>query len=250
MENPSEFADYIVYVDESGSPPLDKYQANYPMFVLTFCIFEKKRFAEQTATALPSLKFDYSGHDQRDIRKKEGVFRMLSEPRRTGFLNALTETIGLSEMSIISVVLRKDRLNQVDAVWTEDLREPYSFAMKEGLQRLYEFVKSTGQTDRRWHVICESRGLVPDKRLKAAVKSICAGNNVDGCRYPFELTMCAKSVNSEGLQCADLTARPIGLYVYDPDAKNRTYPILRQKFWRNGAEVDTESPRGLIVFPQ
>ncbi len=255
MENSSEFADYIVYVDESGSPPLDKYQANYPMFVLTFCIFEKKSFAEQTATALQCLKFDYFGHDQvifheRDIRKKEGVFKMLSEPRRERFLGDLTEAIDRSEMSIISVVLRKDRLNQADADLMLNLKDAYGFAMKEGLQRLYEFVQSKGQTGRRWHVVCESRGHAEDKRLAAVVKSVCAGSNVDGCRYPFELAMCAKSVNSEGLQCADLTARPIGLYVFDPDAKNRTYPILRRKFWHKGSEADSENPRGLIVFPQ
>ena len=36
------FGDYIVFVDESGDQSLKSVNANYPVFVLSFCIFEKR----------------------------------------------------------------------------------------------------------------------------------------------------------------------------------------------------------------
>jgi len=38
----AEFSDYIVYVDESGDHNLERINPEYPLFVLAFCIFEKK----------------------------------------------------------------------------------------------------------------------------------------------------------------------------------------------------------------
>lgn len=35
----SEFSDYVVYVDESGDPNLKKINPNFPVFVLTLCVF-------------------------------------------------------------------------------------------------------------------------------------------------------------------------------------------------------------------
>ena len=86
MENPSEFADYIVYLGENG-PSFKASPTEAPAYALTFCIFGKKRFAEETATALQCLKFDYFGHDQvifdhRDVLKREGDFRDVPESSR------------------------------------------------------------------------------------------------------------------------------------------------------------------------
>ena len=38
------FSDYIVYVDESGDHSLTKINRQNPVFVLAFCIFEKRAF--------------------------------------------------------------------------------------------------------------------------------------------------------------------------------------------------------------
>ena len=42
MEN---YSDYIVYVDESGDHNLEKVDSQYPVFVLSFCIFHKKHYS-------------------------------------------------------------------------------------------------------------------------------------------------------------------------------------------------------------
>ena len=54
--------------------------------------------------------------------------------------------------------------------------------------------------------------------------------------------------NSNGLQLAGLTARPIGLFVMRPDQQNRTYEILKKKFWM-GRSGYTYDGNGLKVFP-
>lgn len=57
-----------------------------------------------------------------------------------------------------------------------------------------------------------------------------------------------KKTNSEGLQLADLTARPIGLSVVKPLQANQAFETLKTKFW-NGKLGLTINGNGLKVFP-
>ena len=139
-----------------------------------------------------------------------------------------------------------DRLSR-EGEASKDVR---AFAMREGLRRLYAFTRAKGQADRTWHVICESHSTAEDKRFLAAAQGVCDGENADGCRYPFELTMCPKTFNSAGLQYADLTAHSIGFEVLEPEAKSRSSSILRRKLWRDGAESGEEMPQEVIALPQ
>jgi hypothetical protein len=56
-----------------------------------------------------------------------------------------------------------------------------------------------------------------------------------------------KKTNSEGMQLADLTARPIGLSVLRPDQKNRAMDVLEEKFCRG--EPGRKEGVGLKIFP-
>jgi len=38
------FSDYIIYVDESGDHSLESIDPDYPIFVLSFCIFKKSKY--------------------------------------------------------------------------------------------------------------------------------------------------------------------------------------------------------------
>jgi hypothetical protein len=76
---PSLFSDYIVYVDESGDHGMQNLDPNYPIFVLAFCIFHKRHYANRVVSALHQFKFQHFGHDlvvlhEHDIRKEKGVF--------------------------------------------------------------------------------------------------------------------------------------------------------------------------------
>lgn len=51
---------------------------------------------------------------------------------------------------------------------------------------------------------------------------------------PFEIVFADKKSNSEGLQMADLVARPVGIKILRHDPRNRAYEIVERKFYRNG----------------
>jgi hypothetical protein len=57
-----------------------------------------------------------------------------------------------------------------------------------------------------------------------------------------------KRTNSEGLQLADMVARPVALSVLRPDQPNRAMEVLREKLWRGpGGQVEGY---GLKCFPE
>ena len=58
-----EFSDYIVYVDESGSVDMLNNDPDFPVFVLSFCVFHKKYYTSTVVKAVEDLKFKHFGHD-------------------------------------------------------------------------------------------------------------------------------------------------------------------------------------------
>ena len=242
-----QFSDYIVYVDESGDANLDKIDPNFPTFVLSFCIFKKSDYANHVIPCMSNLKFSYFGHDmvvlhERELRKREGIFSSLNLEKRTTFMEELTTIIKNSEMTIIAIVIKKSLyVNRY-----KDPTEPYSLAMLFGLERLRNFLADHGQSGKTF-IVCESRGKAEDKNLELAFRRICDGINYHGTEYPFEIVFAHKQINSNGLQLADLTARPIGQFVTKPDQPNRTYEILKEKF-RKG-HGDSYFGYGLKVVP-
>jgi hypothetical protein len=59
--------------------------------------------------------------------------------------------------------------------------------------------------------------------------------------------MADKKSNSEGLQIADLLARPIGLSVFKPSQPNRAYEVAKEKFYKG--RYGTINGNGRKVFP-
>lgn len=119
------FSDYIVYVDESGDHSLESINPEYPLFVLSFCIFRKDVYANNMTPAVRKLKFWTFGHDmvvlhEIDIRKKRGSFAKLSKEPREAFLNALTDIIdelmfdpyGLAATEQVLVLAARSENNQ------------------------------------------------------------------------------------------------------------------------------------------
>jgi hypothetical protein len=63
----------------------------------------------------------------------------------------------------------------------------------------------------------------------------------------LNIVVADKKTNSEGLQLADLVARPVGLRVLRPNQPNRAWDVLQTKLYagRNGVVQGN----GLKVFP-
>jgi len=230
------YSNYIVYVDESGDHSLESINREYPLFVLSFCVFRKEVYVDTITPAVRKLKFDIFGHDmvilhEHDIRKKAGAFSKLSKEPREAFMTALTDIMDSADFTLIAVVINKLNLtaNYVTPA------HPYHLAMEFGLERLYRFMKGKGQDERLTYLVCESRGIKEDNALELEFRRIADGENYFRRSLPFDIIIVDKKTNSEGLQLADLTARPIGLSVLRPNQTNRAMEILEKKLYRDGS---------------
>jgi len=110
------YSDFLVFVDESGDHGLECVDAQYPVFVLAFCIIRKKDYIWQLTPAMQEVKCRHFGHDniilhERDIRKDIGDFTSLRpREKKQAFMDDLTHVIanrllvvrcGIDELEIV-----------------------------------------------------------------------------------------------------------------------------------------------------
>ena len=55
------FSDYLVFVDESGSPALGNIDPDFPLLVLAFMIVRKDRYLSEIVPAIQGFKFRHFG---------------------------------------------------------------------------------------------------------------------------------------------------------------------------------------------
>lgn len=244
------FSDYIIYVDESGDANLNNPNVAYPMFILSFCIFNKANYLRDISPAIQKFKFDYFGHDaiilhESDIRKQNKPFVFLkSKNKRDVFMNDLNQMITNSQMTIISAAINKVKLNSK----YKHPADPYHLALKFCVERLQIFLNDNNQNAQTTHLVFEKRGKEEDRNLELEFRRIKDGANFTSNKFPIlDIIFADKKINSAGLQLADLTARPIGIKLIKPEQRNRAYDIIKQKFYRNsnGEYIGC----GLKIFP-
>ena len=246
---PTNFGDYLVFVDESGDHGLASVDPGYPIFVLAFCLFAKSDYVERTGPALQRLKFWFWGHDEQvlhehEIRKPNKDYSFLFNPaKRAEFLEAISKLVDEAQFQLVAAVIRKLEFTKQYALPAN----PYDLALEFGLERIYRELSSRGQADKVTHIIVEKRGEKEDGQLELAFRRICAGANALNKRLPLELVMIPKASNSPGLQMADLVARAVGIKVLRPTQPNRAYDIVAKKLRRSPAG-ETKG-WGLKVFP-
>jgi Protein of unknown function (DUF3800) len=230
------FSDYIVYVDESGDHSLASIDAEYPVFVLAFCVFHKRHYSEKIIPAVEKLKFNYFGHDsvvlhENEIRKQKGPFAFLSQLAvREEFMARLSSIMDASNFILITCVVDKARLSKSEGAGSN----PYHVALGFCLDALRSFLAEKAQDHLKTHVIVECRGRKEDAELELEFRRICDGNNATNKNLPFDVVFADKKTNLTGLQVADLVARPIGLNYIRPSQPNQAFEILRRKFYCDG----------------
>lgn len=244
----ADFSDYLVFVDESGDHSLESVNPDYPLFVLAFCILPTTAYVEQITPAVRRLKCQLFGHDlvvlhEHDIRKKTGPFARLGKDARDALLEGLTDIIRTSPITLVAVVIDKVK----HKARYQRPEHPYHLALKYGLERVHHFLRIQDQADRRTTIVCEARGLKEDKEMELAFRRVCDGDNRGSRPYAFDIIIADKRANSEGLQLADLVARPIGLHVLRPQQPNRAWEVLAGKLF-TGAYGAVHG-NGLKVFP-
>lgn len=241
------FSDYIVFVDETGDHGMTSINRDFPLFGLAFCVFAKTDYMERVTPALRQLKFATFGHDmvvlhEHDIRKKENAFAMMSREPRESFLADLNRIIEAARFTLVAVVIDKRSLQP-----PVSSANPYHLALLFGLERVARLLAERGQGERLTHVVVEARGKREDTELELEFRRICEGANELGRALPFRLIMADKRANSEGLQLADMVARPVALSILRPGQPNRAMDILHGKLWRDANGRIEEC--GLKVFP-
>lgn len=254
---PARFSDYVVYVDESGDHSLESINPDYPVFVLAFCIFHKRHYAEKVLPALEKFKFNHFGHDaivlhEHEIRKQTGAFTPLNNRElRARFMTELTQIVTASNFVLVTCVIDKHRLKEKEAGNVAD--NPYHLALGFCLDGLHDFLHEKQQLNRRTHVLVECRGKKEDKELELEFRRMCDGNPRKTEPLPFDVVFVDKKANSAGLQLADLVARPVGIHYLRPQHENRAFEVLRQKFLCQGGRtrlgVDFEGV-GLKIVPK
>lgn len=245
------YSEFIVYVDESGSVDMLNNDPDFPVFVLSFCIFNKKNYTNNVVKSVEDLKFKHFGHDiiilhERDIRKRTSHFAGLNKEKLENLIEDLNLLITNNNFILITSVIKKDKFKDKKA-------NPYEVAMKFFLERLYYFLKEKNQHNLLTHIIVESRGKNEDSQLELGFRRICSdsGNYMNKC-LPFEIIFASKQTNSSGLQFADLVARPIGRHVINPNQRNRAFDILEKKFYCKGGRQNLGSNYigyGLKIYP-
>ena len=234
----TEFADYIIFADESGDHGLQAFSPEYPVFVLAFALVEKGAYRDAIVPALQRLKMDFFGHDQvilheRDIRKQLPPFGFLRSdaPMREAFLNRMNEVVANAAFELFCATIHKEKLKaQYANPWN-----PYEIALLFCMERLRDRLLALGQAGRRVHVIFEGRGRPEDAALELAFRRIAANVGGWGWRQTdfsvceWEPLFVPKSSNASGLQLADLAARPIGLRSLRPLQPNRAFDVLAPK---------------------
>jgi hypothetical protein len=249
------FGKYIVYVDESGDHGMTSIDKEYPVFVLAFCIFHKRHYAEKVVPALEAFKFKYFGHDQvvlheHEIRKERGAFSFFpNRGAKQQFLDDLTRIVHKSNFILASCVIDKRQLPNENGAGDN----PYHIALMHCVLSLYDFLLEKGEQDHLTHVVVEKRGIKEDKELELEFRRVCDGRNPKGIQLPFEILFSDKKAMSSGLQLADLVARPVGLHVLRPNQPNRAFDALKTKFFCQGGRENVGTGIdgwGLKIVPQ
>lgn len=242
-------SDFLVFVDESGDHGLEAIDKDYPLFVLAFCIIQKREYIEHLTPALQAFKLKHFGHDnvvlhEREIRKDIGDFAFLKTPaRKEAFFYELTDLVAATRFTLVCTVIRKELLK----TRYSQPENPYHVALGFGLERVSYYLKSQGAGTSVTHVLVERRGRKEDAELELEFRRVCDGGNYYGERLSFAMSFVHKQANSPGLQLADLVARPVGLSVLRPTQPNRAFQILEDKFYRNAQ--GKRDGWGLKCFP-
>ncbi|MBO9476415.1 DUF3800 domain-containing protein [Shimia sp. R11_0] len=235
----AEFSDFIIYLDESGSPALDADKDEFPVFVLACVCVNKSHYCDDLVPRLQALKFKYFGHDQiifheRDIRRQSGDFVALRGDRnlRNAFLDEVTELISSFDFDVATAVIDKQKLKEK----YPDPKSPYELSLLLVMEHLALMLRDADQIGKTVHVIAEARGKPEDAELELVFRRIANGqpplrsNQRDLItQFDWQILFCDKKSNSSGLQLADLIARPIGLHQLKPEQTNRAYDVIAEK---------------------
>lgn len=224
MVQPSE---YIVFVDESGTPVTHKPDPGFPIFSLQFVLVRKDVYSHQIVPEFIAFKLKHHGSDStilhgKNIDAKDGEFRILQDPAVfSEYVADLDGIIDRAEIKLFSAFFLHHEVAGLDSLQVH----PYAYFMHVLLNEIESRIAiDEGKTLCR--VVVESRKS-SDAQMKAAYEAYKDAFRSDLVEFEFELA--EKSRNVLGLQIADLVAKPIARYCLDSTKPGREWPTVSKK---------------------
>lgn len=239
----------ILYLDESGTSNLRKFDDSYPIFLLGGVIIDAEDIADNQRL-MNDFKVKYWGRDEIILHSCEIVhrireFEMLKNPEVwANFVTDLNELMENLKYRVIACIID---IPKTVAKYRRNAVDPYEYALRIVLERFVYFM--TGYEDGK--VLAESRGKILDIQLAAAFEKIretgtgfVCGDEIRDKINGFEIH--EKCKNITGLQIADLVLSPIGRN-YLGKKVNQDYNIVYQKCLCKYGKVEGN---GIIVLPK
>ncbi len=221
------YSDYIIFADESGDSNPASIDANYPVFVLNFCVFRKDHYAASVLPAVAAFKFEHFGHDavvlhEQDIHRGKAPFDFGGNgQQQTTFRQGLNAMVAGLDYGVIATAIDKPLLAQTT------VSDAYGLALQRCIEQVSGFLETRGQHESITYIVIESRGRKEDADLAQVFQRIGVDDHALGKAMPgFDMVFAAKNSNSIGLQIADLTAYSIGRKYVAPDKPNRVWETL------------------------
>ena len=243
---------YLVFADETGTLDLRNRDPAYPVFGLTFVVIERACYGrivgEWTDFRLRYLLDPTVPLRSYSIRRPSGPFGFLQHTgTRNAFLGELSDLMSRTPFTLISAVVRKDRLGR-----NYNRFHPYDIVLGLCLERLGALLGELDCGREVTPLLFESRGRREDEDLRGEFDAILRGDGsarISGlvASVDARLAFCraGKDATSVGLQIADLCAYAIGRHVADPTKSYRSFEEIAPRI--RGWPDRTAS--GLRVFP-
>lgn len=226
MHGPS---DYIIYVDESGTPLRETVDEGYPIFSLQLLVISKRDYAAHVAMPLVEFKLKHHGTDSvilrgKDIKGSAGPYGFLKDPQRSdqyfADLNALVANVPMSLYS--GYFLHHEAIKSVAV----GVIEPYALFLKTLLSRVSSDLACASGAPNICRVIVESRHENDQKMLEAFELYRAS---LDHSKISFEIEMVPKQRNVLGLQLVDLVASSVARSCLNPNTKGRDWMAIKDK---------------------
>jgi hypothetical protein len=223
---------WLVFCDECGDHSLAKINPEFPLFLLSMVLVDRREYAERIVPALSQFKLDWFDHEginlhSYEIRKAKGQFAILSN---RSWREAFNEQLGrlMAELPYRSfcVAVRKDALLKKHGLESDN---PYDLALERGVEAVHAWIEGHGGGAAAW--VAEARGKREDRELALTWRRIHSFGPSKSNEETLEFV--PGSDNVAGIQLADLIGYPVARHILYPDRPHRAFDVVEPHL-RNG----------------
>ena len=246
---------YYLFIDESGEHNLLKINKDFPLFILSGCIFKSDYYNSICIKEINDFKLKIFGtkkiilHTADITRNRNGFEKLKNENFRNKFYEGINNLLNKLDFTLIACIVDKKEHYKK---FGELAYDPYELALKCVLERYFYFLQENHDTGK---IFVESRGGYLDSKLELAYFDI----KLSGISYQtrkltgsdlkkrfIDFKFLDKKQNISGLQIADLCATPIGR-CYMGKTIHEDYRIIESKFRKRN---ENYYRYGLIIVPE